>query len=77
MALGAIRALAAAGKKVIVMGFDGTDDGIAAVKRGEMAGTIAQQPALIGALGVETAVKVLKGEKVDAYIPVPLKVVTP
>ncbi|ACS80606.1 MULTISPECIES: ribose ABC transporter substrate-binding protein RbsB [Maridesulfovibrio] len=75
MALGAIRALQAAGKKVVVVGFDGTDDGVAAVKRGDMAGTIAQQPALIGLLGVKTADKVLKGEKVDAYIPVPLMVV--
>ena len=41
----------------------------AAVKRGVMAGTIAQQPALIGLLGIETADKVLKGKKVDAYIP--------
>ena len=76
MALGAVRALAAANKKALVVGFDGTDDGIAAVKRGELAATVAQQPALIGALGVETAVKILKGEKVAAYIPVPLKVVT-
>lgn len=75
MALGAIRALQAAGKKVVVVGFDGTDDGVAAVKRGDMAGTIAQQPALIGSLGVETADKVLKGQMVDEYIPVPLMVV--
>lgn len=75
MALGAIRALQAAGKKVMVVGFDGTGDGVAAVKRGDMAGTVAQQPALIGALGVETAARVLKGEKVEAYIPVPLQVV--
>ncbi|WP_229591760.1 ribose ABC transporter substrate-binding protein RbsB [Pseudodesulfovibrio sediminis] len=75
MALGAIRALKAAGKSVVVVGFDGTDDGVAAVKRGDMAGTIAQQPALIGSLGVQTADKVLKGEKVEAYIPVPLMVV--
>ncbi len=75
MALGAVRALQAAGKKCVVVGFDGTDDGVAAVKRGVMAGTIAQQPALIGSLGVETADKVLKGQKVEAYIPVPLMVV--
>ncbi len=76
MALGAIRALQAAGKKeVMVVGFDGTDDGVAAVKRGDMAGTIAQQPALIGSLGVETAAKILKGEKVETFIPVPLRVV--
>ncbi|POF53061.1 D-ribose ABC transporter substrate-binding protein, partial [Vibrio vulnificus] len=56
--------------------FDGTDDGIAAVNRGKLAATIAQQPDLIGALGIETADKVLKGEQVEGYIPVPLKVVT-
>jgi ribose transport system substrate-binding protein len=75
MALGAMRALQAANKKVVIVGFDGTDDGVAAVKRGAMAGTIAQQPALIGSLGVKTADKVLKGQMVEKYIPVPLMVV--
>lgn len=75
MALGAVQAVKAAGKKVVIIGFDGTKDGIAAVKRGDMAATIAQQPALIGALGVETAAKILKGEKVEANIPVPLQVI--
>lgn len=76
MALGALRAVQASGKNVLVVGFDGTEDGIAAVNRGKLAATIAQQPDLIGALGVETADKVLKGEKVEKNIPVPLKVVT-
>ncbi|MEZ0576206.1 ribose ABC transporter substrate-binding protein RbsB [Halodesulfovibrio aestuarii] len=75
MALGAVQAVKAADKKVVIVGFDGTKDGMAAVKRGDMAATIAQQPALIGSLGVETAGKILKGEKVEANIPVPLKVV--
>ncbi|MDO6708374.1 MULTISPECIES: ribose ABC transporter substrate-binding protein RbsB [unclassified Photobacterium] len=75
MALGALRAVQASGKQVMIVGFDGTDDGIAAVNRGKLAATIAQQPDQIGALGVETAVKVLKGEPVEQYIPVPLKVV--
>ncbi|TXH61668.1 MAG: ribose ABC transporter substrate-binding protein RbsB [Tolumonas sp.] len=76
MALGAVRALQAAGKdKVLVVGFDGTDDGVKAVQKGKMAATVAQQPDQIGAIGVETADKVLKGETVPASIPVPLKVV--
>ncbi len=75
MALGALRAVQAAGKDVMIVGFDGTEDGMAAVKRGKLAATIAQQPDMIGVLGVETADKVLKGEKVEEYIPVPLKVV--
>uniref|UniRef100_UPI00062CB01F Monosaccharide-transporting ATPase n=1 Tax=Actinobacillus succinogenes (strain ATCC 55618 / DSM 22257 / CCUG 43843 / 130Z) TaxID=339671 RepID=UPI00062CB01F len=76
MALGALRAISAAGKKVLVVGFDGTEDGVKAVKSGKLAATVAQQPELIGSLGVETADKILKGEKVDAKIPVALKVVT-
>lgn len=76
MALGALRALSAANKKVLVVGFDGTDDGIKAVKSGKMAATIAQQPALIGELGVVTADKLVKGEKVEAKIPVALKVIS-
>jgi len=76
MALGALRAISAANKKVLVVGFDGTDDGVKAVESGKLAATVAQQPELIGSLGVETADKVLKGEKVEAKIPVDLKVVT-
>ncbi|MGL5758635.1 ribose ABC transporter substrate-binding protein RbsB [Plesiomonas sp.] len=77
MALGALRALQAAGKdQVLVVGFDGTEDGIKAVSRGKLGATIAQQPELIGEIGVETADKVLKGQPVDANIPVALKVVS-
>jgi ribose transport system substrate-binding protein len=75
MALGALRAVQASGKDVMIIGFDGTDDGVAAVMRGDLAATVAQQPELIGALGVETADKILKGEAVEEYIPVPLKLV--
>ena len=75
MALGAMRAVQASGKDVMIVGFDGTDDGIAAVNRGKLAATVAQQPDLIGSLGIETADKVLKGASVEAYIPVPLKVI--
>ncbi|MDH2924733.1 ribose-binding protein [Nicoletella semolina] len=76
MALGALRAIQASGKDVVVVGFDGTDDAVKAVKRGKLAATIAQQPEKIGELGVVTADKLLKGEKVEATIPVPLKVIS-
>ncbi|MEC7941449.1 MAG: ribose ABC transporter substrate-binding protein RbsB [Pseudomonadota bacterium] len=75
MALGALRAVQASGKDVMIVGFDGTDDGIAAVNRGLLGATVAQQPDLIGSLGIEIANKVLKGEKVDEYVPVPLKII--
>lgn len=77
MALGAMRALQTAGKKdVLIVGFDGTNDGIKAVKSGRMSATIAQQPELIGSMGVEVADKILKGEKVEASNPVALKLIT-
>lgn len=76
MALGAIKAIEAAARKILVVGFDGTDDGVMAVNNGAMAATIAQQPAKIGALSVDTADKIVRGMAVDAYIPVPLKVIS-
>ena len=76
MALGALRALQTAGKSdVMVVGFDGTPDGEKAVNDGKLAATIAQLPEQIGATGVQTADKVLKGEKVQAKYPVDLKLV--
>lgn len=77
MALGAIRAIAVSNQSdILVVGFDGTDAGVEAVEAGRMGATIAQQPYVIGELAVETAVRHLKGESVDAVIPVPLQVIT-
>ena len=77
MALGALRALQTAGKKdVLVVGFDGTDDGVKAVHGGKLAATVAQMADQIGVIGVATADKALKGETVPAQIPVDLKLVT-
>lgn len=73
MALGAVKALSTSGKKAIVVGFDGGEDAIKAVDAGEMAATIAQQPALMGSMAVENAQKVLKGEKVEKEIGADLK----
>jgi ribose transport system substrate-binding protein len=76
MALGAIKAIQAAKRNIIVVGFDGTDDAVAAVKEGSMLATVAQQAAKIGSTGVETADMILKGKTVPEYTPVPLKVIT-
>ena len=77
MALGAIKALEASGRKnVMVVGFDATDDAVKAVKDGKMAATVAQKPSEIGAKGVEIADKIAKKETVPAYVPVELELVT-
>ena len=73
MALGAVKALQ--GKKVIIVGFDGTDDAKKAVANGEMTATVAQQPDLMGSLAIENAVNVIKGESVPKQIPVDLKLI--
>ncbi len=77
MALGAVEAVAAAGmtKTTFIVGFDAAPDALAAIKAGKMAGTIAQQPALMGELALETAAKVAKGETVEKSIPVEIALV--
>ncbi len=73
MALGAVKAIQAAGlKNVVVVGFDATDDAMAAVKAGTMTATVQQQPELIGQYGVQTAMKLAQGQPVDKLIHVPL-----
>ena len=77
MALGAQKALEDMGMKdVLIVGFDATDDAVEAVKNGTMAATVAQQPLLIGEAAVNAIDKILKGDKVDDFIPVELKLIT-
>ena len=76
MALGAMEAISGAGKDIMGMGFDATDDAIASIKAGQMAGTIAQQPALIGSTAVENAIKLIGGEKLPRTIPVEVTLIT-
>ena len=78
MALGAMEAIAAAGRsdEIMIVGFDAIDDAREAVKEGEMAATVAQKPGLMGEMAVETAIKVVNGEEVAEYTPVPLELIT-
>ena len=76
MALGALEAIKASGRDIMVVGFDATDDAKAAVASGDMAATVEQLPKQIGSLGVDTVMKYLMKEDVDAVIPVPLQLVT-
>ncbi|MEW2353905.1 substrate-binding domain-containing protein [Spirillospora sp. NPDC029432] len=77
MALGAVKALGGkAGKQVKVVGFDGTPDGIKAVQAGTMNATVAQQPALLGRMAVQSAVKAANGDGLAATSMVPVKMAT-
>ncbi|HEY7765681.1 MAG TPA: sugar ABC transporter substrate-binding protein [Aestuariivirgaceae bacterium] len=70
MALGAVEALKAADKlkDVIVVGFDANPDAAASVLAGDMSATVAQAPKNMGALGVESVLKLKKGETLPANI---------
>ncbi len=77
MALGAVAAIAAAGKtgEIIVVGFDAIDDARSAIQKGEMHGSIAQFPAEMGRLAVEKAVDLLNGKTIADYIPTKIELV--
>ena len=77
MALGAIKALGSkAGKSVSVVGFDGTPDGLTAVKQGTLYASVAQQPSQLGRIAVDNALRAAQGKKVETTVKVPVKVVT-
>src|SRR4030088_948234 len=78
MALGAIEAIAAAGKtgKIRVVGFDALDDAKKAIAAGTMEASVAQFPSEMGRAAVESAVKVIRGEQVPSDIKVRLELVT-
>jgi ribose transport system substrate-binding protein len=70
MALGAVEALKSANMldKVMVVGFDANPDAAASILAGEMTASVAQNPANMGALGIESLIKLAKGEKLPAVI---------
>ena len=74
MALGALEAVA--GKDIQIVGFDATDDAVAAVKDGKMAATVAQQPDKMGETAVNTAIILINGEDVEKSIPVEVTLIT-
>ncbi|WP_405972166.1 substrate-binding domain-containing protein [Streptomyces sp. NBC_00988] len=77
MALGAIKALGSkAGTSVPVVGFDGTPDGLTAVKQGTLYASVAQQPSQLGKIAVDNALRAAQGKKVESTVKVPVKVVT-
>lgn len=73
MALGAVEAVG--NRDIVVVGFDATDDALAAIKAGRMAATVAQKPDLMGATAVESAIKLAAGETLDKEIPVEVELI--
>jgi inositol transport system substrate-binding protein len=81
MAIGAILALQQAGskdvKKVVVAGIDATADALTEMEKGNLDVTVFQDAKGQGGGAVETAVKLIKGEKVESFVWIPFELVTP
>jgi len=77
MALGVVHYLQEANlKDVLVAGFDNLDEVLPEIQGGWIVATIDQQADLQGYKGIEAAVKLLKGQTVEAETYVPVKVIT-
>jgi len=70
MALGALKAVedARLGKSIRVYGLDATPDALQAVADGRLAATISQSTTEQGRVGMETAYKIVNGEKVKPEV---------
>ena len=76
MILGAMEAAETSGAEgILFIGFDAIDEAIEAVESGELLATVAQRPAEMGRLGVETAVDYLSGLEVPDSIIVDLALI--
>ena len=78
MALGAIEAIAEAGREgsILVVGFDAVSEAREAVRQGRMLATVAQYPYDMGKRVVENAVEVLKGNPIQKDVEVPIELIT-
>ncbi|MBT2735003.1 substrate-binding domain-containing protein [Bacillus sp. ISL-7] len=78
MALGAIKALSAAGKlkDIKVIGIDAIPDALNSIQAGELTATVFQDVDAQGEMSVDVAVKAAKGEKVEINNMIPFQLVT-
>jgi ABC-type sugar transport system substrate-binding protein len=78
MALGIAQAVKNAGKRgeIAIIGVDGIEDALKAVKAGDMSATVSQYPYTIGQLGVEACLAAAQGKQLPANVKAPVQVVT-
>lgn len=68
MALGVVEAVKASGKQILVVGVDGIGEAYESIKKGEMAATVDSFPKYKGQVAVETAIRILGGQKVPRVV---------
>jgi ribose transport system substrate-binding protein len=78
MALGIVEAVKSAGlqDKVAVFGTDGISDAYASIKAGELTGTVDSFPVLTGEVALETALRLVGGQKVPRVVATPQALIT-
>ena len=78
MALGIAQAVKNGGKQgeIAIIGVDGIEDALKAVKAGDMSATVSQYPYTIGQLGVEACLAAAEGKTLPADVKAPVQVVT-
>ena len=76
--LGALQAIKAAGKegKLVVVGFDAAPGELTAITSGAESASVAQFPAKMGSIGVQTALDAARGQTVPATIDTGTEMVT-
>jgi ribose transport system substrate-binding protein len=75
MALGAIEALEAAGRRVPLVGVNAIPEAVAAIKRGALLATVDFDALKIASIATEAAIRHLRGERVPAEIILPVGIV--
>jgi ribose transport system substrate-binding protein len=76
MAIGAVQAVQQMGRKdIFIIGFDAEQVALDAIAEGTLYGTIQQQPALMGELGVQTALDFLAGKVVEPFTGAPVALI--
>jgi ribose transport system substrate-binding protein len=75
MAVGAIDALEAAGRKSLIVGVNAIPEAIAEIKRGRMLATVDFDAMKMGCLATEAAIRHLRGEALPPEIILPVQIV--
>lgn len=78
MALGVVEAVKAAGLqgKVVVFGTDGISDAYKSIAAGELTGTVDSFPVLTGEVAMETALRLVSGQKLPRVVATPQALIT-
>ena len=78
MALGVVEAVKAAGKQdqTVVFGTDGISDAYAAIRAGDLTGTVDSFPVLTGEVALEVALRLLAGQDLPRVVATPQALIT-